>query len=361
MDENISPTSNIKQNSITIEDIKIFYKDRFIDFSKLPNSRYNTITNINISENIKFIGKIDSYDIWFETSSCIYLSALPNSPTRSWYKIKEINDIDLFQNYFNQTKQINQTNQINFAIRLEKMSFNEFARFVFLHSYTEKQIFESMRDLNHKIKNEFMTFEDEIRILNKFINSNLEYFYIKTKHSKSIIYCELIDNNNVFIKISYNELKLKNRYEKLPNFSPSDIGIIFSSFDLIFAEEIIKEILKSDSNSNSDSELIFNKIDILFKIHLDKNKLKKEICQDKIKSKEIQNYILNKINLLECDLVFSKIEKEGVFKAFENSFDILLETFYEKINSSEISQENSMYITNKLKIKIDEICKNKLI
>jgi hypothetical protein len=46
MEDNISPSpSNTKNKNITLEDIKLFYKDRFIDFTRLPSNRYD---NINI-------------------------------------------------------------------------------------------------------------------------------------------------------------------------------------------------------------------------------------------------------------------------------------------------------------------------
>jgi hypothetical protein len=94
MEDNISPSpSNTKNKNITLEDIKLFYKDRFIDFTRLPSNRYDNITSINLTDNIKYIGKIDSNDIWLETQNNIFLCGVPFSPTRSWYKIKEINQV----------------------------------------------------------------------------------------------------------------------------------------------------------------------------------------------------------------------------------------------------------------------------
>lgn len=377
MEDNISPSpSNTKNKNITLEDIKLFYKDRFIDFTRLPNNRYDNITSISLTDKIKYIGKIDSNDIWLETQNNIYLCGIPFSPTRSWYKIKEINEIDIFQDYFNKTnnKDLQKESLIllKFAIELDMMSFNEFVSFMYLHNFTEKHISESLKDLNRSIKNNLITYDDQIRILNSYTKTNSNSFYIKTKYSKTIIYCEYNSSKNyVLVNVSYDELKLKNRYEKLPNYCPSDIGIIFNSFNTLFLSDLydkFEECDKIDKIGVSYDELkiktisenqIKYYIDILFKIS-DKNKIKKDLNKN-IFSEEIKLYINDKFDLLECDILFNKIEKEGVFKAFENSFDILLQTFYEKINNDEQIQLNSLYLTEKLKNKIDEIFKSKLI
>jgi hypothetical protein len=358
MDDNISP-SNTKNKNITLEDIKLFYKDRFIDFTRLPNNRYDNITNINLTENIKYIGKIDSNDIWLETNNNIYLCGIPFSPTRSWYKIKEISDIDIFQNYFLKNKDnITNSNTFKFVVELNKMSFNEYISFIYLHNFTEKHICDSLRDLNKSVRNNLIIYDDQIRILNNYTKSNSNSFYIKSKYSKTVIHCELV-KDYVLINVFYDEIKLKNRYEKLPNYCPSDVGIIFNSFKTLYYSDIMDIFEETDKLESLDEALIKYYLDIIFKIS-DKSKLKKDL--NKIKFKEdITKYINDKFDLLECDILFGKIEKEGIFKAFENSFDILLQTFYEKINNDDKIQLNSLYLTEKLKNKVDEIFKNKLI
>ena len=362
MEDTISPSShNIKSQSITLEDIKLFYKDRFIDFTRLPNNRYDNITNITLNSNIKYIGKIDSNDIWLEIQNNIYLCGMPFSPTRSWYKMKDINDIDAFQDYFNKTDTKESQTMLKFVIELDKMNFVELISFIYLHNFTEKHICESLKDLNRFNKN--VTYDDQIRILNNFIKTNLTYFYIKTKYSKSIIYCEYDSSKKyVLVNVSYDELKLKNRYAKLPNFCPSDIGIIFNSFNTfntLFLSDIFDIFEDTNKLNTIDETQIKYYIDVLFKI-TDKNKIKKELNKNNF-SEQIKLYINDKFDLLDCDILFNKIEKEGIFKAFENSFDILLQTFYEKINNDDKIQLNSLYLTDKLKNKIDEIFKSKLI
>jgi hypothetical protein len=362
-EENITPSSSDKNITITItiEEIKLFYKDRFIDYTRLPFSRYNNITNINLTKNIKYIGKIDSNDIWLETENNIYLCGIPFSPTRSWYKIKELNDIDIFQNYFTKTINSSPTTVLRFGIKLDKMKFNEFIQFIYFHQFTDKHLSETSRDLNNSIKDSMITYDDQIRIFNNYIKQNLTTFYIKTKYSKSIIYCEYFDNN-IIVNVLYNELKLKNRYDKYPIYIPSDISIIFNSFDKFFYEDIIYELnnLNNLNNEdNEDNEDIKKEIDILFKI-CDNSKIKKDINIKKINSDEIKQYILDKFKINESNILFNKIEKEGIFKAFENSLDILIKTFYEKLNESE-NNIDSFYLTEKLKKKINEIFYVKLI
>ena len=80
-------------------------------------------------------------------------------------------------------------------------------------------------------------------------------------------------------------------------------------------------------------------------------------------SVDLHNEVNKKLNNLDSDDIFNKIIKDGMFKAFENSFDILLETFYDKINNNENEnvRTNIMYFNEKLKNKIDDIFKSKLI
>ena len=349
MTDPISSDNDIKSN-LNIEDITVFYKNNFINYSNIQLNSYNFITKISIPDNVKYIGKINFYDIWLEKSHNIYLVGLPNSPIKSWYKIKNINEIEQFENYFTEDK-MDLYNEYGFFINLKNMNFNEFTRYLFLHEFTEKQIFETKKDLNKMIKNNKLTYEDEIRILNNFILTNPTSFYIRLKYSKALLYCESF-NSNVVIKLYYNDLKMRNRYDIWPKFSPSDIGIIFSSFDVSFNDDIIENIYSNNITKND--------IDILFKVNTDETKLKK-INLKKIKSKEIMEYIKNKISELDCDKVFNKIDKDGLFKAFENSFDILLETFYEKINDDVNCQTNIMYLNDKLKNRLYDIFKIKLI
>lgn len=359
-EEVISPSSNKSNKNITLEDIKIFYKDRFIDFTKLPQSRYDLISTINLSENLKFLGKIDSNDLWLETENNIFLCGLPNSPTRSWYKIKEINDIDKFQDFYEKNTTIEPTNLLRFGIKLDKIEYNDFVQYIFFNQFTDKNICESQRDLNYSIKDNLITLEDQVRIYNNFLKSNNKNFYIKTKYSKSVIYIEFY-NDYCIVNILYNELKLKNRYENYPANLPSDISIIFNSFDKFFYLDLIKKDKierLNDKIEGANLDETKMKIDILFKIG-EPAKIKKDLNMKNIVSKDIKQYLKQKFILADSDILFNKTEKEGVFKAFENSFDILIKTFYEKINENE--NIDSLYLTQKFKNKIDEIFKTKLI
>jgi hypothetical protein len=62
------------------------------------------------------------------------------------------------------------------------------------------------------------------------------------------------------------------------------------------------------------------------------------------------------------ELTFDKMIKDGIFKAFENSLDILLKTIYERINNSEYDQsENMLDLNKKIKEKITKIFESKII
>ncbi len=353
--------SEENESNINIDDISVFYKERFINLSTINNTLYMSITKVNIPETIKYIGKIDSYDIWYEKKYKLYLIALPNSPTKSWYKIKNINDIDIFITFFSSEK-MDLYNEISFVINLNSQNkietFQEFTRYIYLHEFTEKQIFETKRDMNHMIKNNKLIYDDEIKILNNFIQSNISSFFIRLKYSKSIIYCETFNNKYILVKLYYNELKMRNRYDKWLKYIPSDCSILFSTFNITFCDDLIDNINNLDY---TEDNIIL--LDALFNIYTDKTKLKKRINIKKIKSNDICEYINNKLNNLDSDEVFNKIIKDGMFKAFENSFDILLETFYDKINNNDNDnvKNNIMYFNEKLKNKIEDIFKSKLI
>lgn len=354
--------SEENESNINIDDISVFYKERFINFSAINTiNNLSSITKINIPETIKYIGKIDLYDIWYEKKYKLFLIGLPNSPTKSWYKIKNINDIDMFITFFSSEK-MDLYNEISFIINLNSQNkienFEEFTRYIYLHEFTEKQIFETKRDMNHMIKNNKLTYDDEIKILNNFIHNNICSFFIRLKYSKSIIYCESFNSSHIIVKLYYNELKMRNRYDKWLKFIPSDCSILFATFNITFCDDLIDNI--HNLEYMNDNIIL---IDGLFNIYTDKSKLKKKINIKKIKSKDICDYINKKINNLDCDDIFNKIIKDGMFKAFENSFDILLETFYDKINNNdnENIKTNIMYFNEKLKNKIDDIFKSKLI
>jgi hypothetical protein len=212
------------------------------------------------------------------------------------------------------------------------------------------------------IKNNKLIYDDEIKILNNFIQSKMSSFFIRLKYSKSIIYCESYNNINndkyILVKLYYNDLKMRNRYAKWLKNIPSDCSILFSTFNITFCDDLIDNINTLDYTNENITLL-----DALFNIYTDRLKLKKRINIKKIKSNDISEYISKKLNNLDSDELFNKIIKDGMFKAFENSFDILLETFYDKINNNdnENIRLNIMYFNEKLKNKIDDIFKSKLI
>ena len=122
--------SEENESNINIDDISVFYKERFINFSVInTTNNLSSITKINIPETIKYIGKIDLYDLWYEKKYKLFLIGLPNSSTKSWYKIKNINDIDIFITFFSSEK-MDLYNEISFVINLNSQNkienFKEF-------------------------------------------------------------------------------------------------------------------------------------------------------------------------------------------------------------------------------------------
>jgi hypothetical protein len=77
---------------------------------------------------------------------------------------------------------------------------------------------------------------------------------------------------------------------------------------------------------------------------------------------ELDTYITKKISLIDMNITIDKMEKDGVFKAFENSFEILLKTIYERFNDSDYDQsENMLELNKKIKNKITKIFESKII
>jgi hypothetical protein len=132
---------------------------------------------------------------------------------------------------------------------------------------------------------------------------------------------------------------------------PSDIDLILLNLDVTCTKDIIENIKTIKEKD----------IDILFDITPKDNIM--QLMQDIVQSRpEFETYILKKISLVDMDLSLDKMVKDGIFKAFENSLDILLKTIYERINNSEYDQnENMLDLNKKIKEKITKIFEYKII
>ena len=105
MDLSSSPSNN----NLTLQDISTIYKEDFIDLTSVSQKFKKKHTCISISDNIILIGKIHDFDIWMDSKTNILLIAFPNSPIKSWYKIKRIEELNKFINYFTDVQNYNET------------------------------------------------------------------------------------------------------------------------------------------------------------------------------------------------------------------------------------------------------------
>lgn len=332
--------SDESKQKITIEEIVVLYIDNYIDLSKLSTNLYKTITTTNIPSNIKYLGKLFNFDLWLEDTGKIILISFPNSPIKSWYKVKTIEDLNIFITYFNNINNLKKE-EITLYIN-NNYNFESLMKLVYFNNFTDKYIFTDLTERRRKL-----TDDEKLLNLEKYKQSN--HFYIYSLYSNSLLLFSNISNHYI-VTIKYNKLNLRNRYDSIDKYIPSDVNIILNNFTVITTEQLV--------NTNIDKNII----DIIFKLETNKVKLKEllRIIINRELSNELKLYISEKINEIEIDDIFNKTIKDGLFKAFENSLDILLKTVYEKLSSKDYDT-NIKYINDKLKFKIINILDNKLI
>ena len=351
MSQEINPINNYNissddNNNINLEEISILFSDNFINLSNIKKSLYNKNDK---PENIKLLGKLFDYDLWSYNN--IILIGFPNSPTKSWYKIKTIEDINVFINYFTNKTNLNYNSQVNLYLDI-KINFNTFIKLIYMNNFVEKVLYEDMQDIKtNKFKK--LTEQEKIENLDKFTDKNS--FIILTEYSKSLLEFKQY-NNNIILSIKYNKLNLRNRYDKIDKYIPSDINIVLNNFNILTHNDLLKNIT-------------IETIDICNFILFDNRKLYKNILTNLLNNKsintddtKIKEYINKKINEIEIDEIYCKLDKDGTFKAFENSLDILIKTIYEKISLPDKNYDlNMTYINDNIKNKIMNLLINKLI
>jgi hypothetical protein len=342
---NISNISDENESMIRFKDIYAFYKDQILLFDKIAS---NIITSIIIPEKVILKGRLLCFDI-FEHNKMILLG-LSNSPVKSWYKISKIEDVDKLINFY--TKQ-NDTgvysHKEKVLLNIGDNNFEYLIRYIYGHSIMEKTISDNSLLNSNKIKDSILTYNDKIKILENFIKSNPNNFYIRTAKSKSLLYFEHIENE-IYLTINYNQIKIRNRYDPFDKYLPIDISIGLNDFELITFNMCIETIL--DSNFENPIKILYN--------------INKSKCIEYINSNKS---ILPKTELLtniiaqyEIDKLFHEIDQDKIFKAFENSFDILLRTIYERIIQPEINFDNHMeYINMQIIQRIHKIIESKIL
>jgi len=336
--ENTNTNTNI---TLLLDDIKNIWKK---DFTEIKNSKD------------KLIGKLFNFNIY--EFKKMFLIGFSNSVSRSWYKLYSINDLHIFIDYFQninrekeEMKTDRQENKTEKQIKLyltSRLNFRQLIRYFYFHEFIDKSIYSE----NDKIDVKKITYYDEILLFDKFIESitveSHVTFITKYSQSKLIISC---NNDGYYVKILYKPLKLLNRFKILPKDVPTDVDLILLNLNVIQTKNIMEDMDK----------ITENEIDILFEISPKDGII--ELMQDIIHIRpELEEYITKKIAIIDMDLTLDKMTKDGIFKAFENSLDILLKTIYERINNSEYEQsENMLELNKKIKDKITRIFNSKII
>lgn len=315
----------------------------------LQNDMYSLITNIKIPDNIKLIGffKLDfNLYVWHEIEHNILLISFPNSPLKSWYKIKRENELKIIIDYFQ--------NKDKVFYNIHRFYLNTTYDFMTILNYVKNSIFTHnliyLDEKEESIKTDKLTELDNANTFSYQIKTNIDYFYIYTKYSNSKLKFE---NHKGFIivEFNYNQLKLRNRYDPFDKFLPSDINILLNSFEIKSINDILNK-----------KELSDFEIDICVLLAKDKknlNKLKIKLDEIKKEHPEVTEYIDNVIERIRCDELFLQIENDGIFRSFENSVDILIKTVYERLNESKCTDYT--YINEILKYKVNNIFYSKLL
>ena len=330
--DNISDKSDKEELSLSLDDIKKIWKKDFIEIINSKDKLLGRLFNFNIYEFKKML-----------------LIGFSNSISKAWYKLKSINDLHIFIDYFMEKQKEITEKHLTFYLT-SRFNFKQLIKYFYFHEFMDKQIWSE----NDKIDVKNITYQDEIFLFDRFLetvtcNSNITFI---TKYSQSkLILKSNLNNNGYYLKIFYRPFKLNNRFKILPKDVPTDIDLILLNLDIMQTIDIIK-------NMETIKE---NDVDILFDI-ASKDEIIR-LMQDIVQSRpELETYILKKISLVDMELTFDKMIKDGIFKAFENSLDILLKTIYERINNSEYDQsENMLDLNKKIKERITRIFDSKLI
>lgn len=334
---------NINDLIIKIKEHKLFSN------LLLSNDMYSLITNVKIPDNIKLLGffklQFNLY-VWQEIEHNIILLAFPNSPLKSWYKIKRENELKIIIDYLE--------NKDKVYYNVNRFYLNTTHDFLTILNFVKNSYFTSniiyLDEKDETIKTDKLTELDNANIFSLQIKSDIEYFYIYTKYSNSKLKFE---NHKGFIivEINYNQLKLRNRFDPFDKFLPSDINCILNIFEIKSINDILYK-----------KELTDFEIDICVLLAKDKknlNKLKIKLDDIKKEHPEVTDYIDNVIERIKCDEIFLQIESDGIFRSFENSVDILIKTIYERLNESKCSDYT--YINEILKYKVNNIFYCRLI
>lgn len=338
-----SDENNINELILKIKEHKLF------NILSINKDAYSLISSVKVHDNITLLGFIKLHFnlyVWHETEHNILLIGYPNSPLKSWYKIKRENELKVLIDYFE--------NKDKVYYNVHRFYLNTPHDFLTILNYVKNSIFTNNQiyidEKDESVKTDKLTEIDDANIFSLQIKSDIDEFYIYTKYSNSKLKFE---NHKGFIilEINYNQLRLRNRYEPFDKFLPSDINILLNSFEIKSINDILNK-----------KELTDFEIDVCVLLAKDKknlNKLKIKLNDIKKEHPSVSEYIDNVIDRIKSDELFLQIENDGIFRSFENSVDILIKTIYERLNESKCTDYT--YINEILKYKVNNIFYSRLI
>jgi hypothetical protein len=231
--------------------------------------------------------------------------------------------------------------------------FDTLINYIINSEFIKDTIYLDEKDETNQIPINKRTRFDNANIKTRILKSDCDEFYLYTRYSNSKLKFE--NHRGYFIvEMNYNQIKLRNRFEPFDKFLPVDINLILNEFELKSISDIIdkKNIIEKD-------------IDCCVLLAKDKKnliKLQSKLEENKEKynySEDIINYIELVSKRVKLDEKFIKIEEDGIFKSFENSVDILINTIYERFNTEEINDYT--YINDILKYKVNTIFYSKFL
>jgi len=343
--------TNKNSSTLIIDDIKSLWKKNFVSFNNISHDIINLIWKFKLESDIKLLGRL--FDFYLFEYKEMFLIAYPNSIIRSWYKLRSINDLHIFHKYF--IDKDKNTKEIRLYLK-SQFNIGQLCRYFFNHEFSSKIFYNDLDKIN--IKDSIM--DNEIILIDKFSENLSNTFTFTTRYSSTKIQInkhkydngnENGVNNQFIIKITYRPFQLNNRFKILSSDIPSDVDLILHNLNVLRIDDILElDVINTEL------------IDIIFELHTNNDELKDNLKKIIKLYPELSEYILKKLSLLELEVKFKKIEKDGAFKAFENSLDILLKTIYDKFNNEEYDQSDNMIELNKkIKEKITRIFDSKII
>jgi hypothetical protein len=351
MNSDCSSESNNDSNLI-----EYFKQKKDFNFVNTDNKNLiKIITNISIPENIRFIGNIIDTQLymWQETKHNIFLCGIKNSPIKSWYKIKSETELNILRDAFSKNDKTYIMNSRFLLYSTQVADFDTLINYIINSEFIKDTIYLDEKDETNQIPINKRTRFDNANIKTRILKSDCDEFYLYTRYSNSKLKFE--NHRGYFIvEMNYNQIKLRNRFEPFDKFLPVDINLILNEFELKSISDIIdkKNIIEKD-------------IDCCVLLAKDKKnliKLQSKLEENKEKynySEDIINYIELVSKRVKLDEKFIKIEEDGIFKSFENSVDILINTIYERFNTEEINDYT--YINDILKYKVNTIFYSKFL